>query len=33
MQLTYAIKFVADLDRAIAYHRDVLGLLLMFQSP
>jgi lactoylglutathione lyase len=33
MQLTYAIKFVADMDRAIAFHRDVLGLLLKFQSP
>jgi catechol 2,3-dioxygenase-like lactoylglutathione lyase family enzyme len=33
MQLTYAIKFVADMDRAIAFHRDVLGLSLRFQSP
>ena len=33
MQLTYAIKFVADMDRAIAFHRDVLGLPLKFQSP
>ena len=33
MQLTYAIKYVADMDRAIAFHRDVLGLPLKFQSP
>ena len=33
MQLTYAIKFVADMDRAIAFHRDILGLPLKFQSP
>lgn len=33
MQLTYAIKYVADMDRAVAFHRDVLGLPLKFQSP
>ena len=33
MRLTYAIKYVADMDRAIAFHRDVLGLTLQFQSP
>lgn len=33
MQLTYAIKFVADMDRSVAFHRDVLGLPLKFQSP
>ena len=33
MQLTYAIKFVADMDRAVAFHRDVLELSLKFQSP
>lgn len=33
MRLTYAIKFVADMDAAIAFHRDVLGLPLKFQSP
>jgi lactoylglutathione lyase len=33
MQLTYAIKYVADMDRAVAFHRDVLGLELKFQSP
>ena len=25
-KLTYAIKFVADMDRAIRFHRDTLGL-------
>ena len=33
MKMTYAIKFVADLDKAVAFHRDVLGLKLRFQSP
>ena len=33
MRLTYAIRYVADMDRALAYHRDVLGLDLAFQSP
>jgi len=33
MRLTYAIKYVADMDRAVAFHRDVLGLPLKFQSP
>ena len=33
MRLTYAIKFVADMDRAIAFYRDKLGLELKFQSP
>ncbi len=33
MQLTYAIKYVADMERSIAFHRDVLGLELKFQSP
>lgn len=33
MRLTYAIKYVADMDRAIAFHRDTLGLELKFQSP
>lgn len=33
MQLTYAIKFVADMGRAVAFHRDVLGLPLKFESP
>ncbi|HWI88413.1 MAG TPA: VOC family protein [Sphingomicrobium sp.] len=33
MRLTYAIKFVADMDRAVAFYRDKLGLPLGFQSP
>ena len=33
MQLSYAIKYVADMDKAIAFHRDVLGLELKFESP
>jgi predicted enzyme related to lactoylglutathione lyase len=33
MQLTYAIKYVGDMDRAVAFHRDTLGLPLKFQSP
>jgi lactoylglutathione lyase len=30
---TYAIKFVADMDHAVAFHRDVMGLTLRFASP
>ena len=33
MKLSYAIKYVADMDRAVAFHRDVLGLELKFASP
>jgi lactoylglutathione lyase len=33
MRLSYAIKYVADMDRAIAFHRDVLGLEVKFASP
>lgn len=33
MRMTYAIKFVADMDRAVSFHRDVLQLPLKFQSP
>ena len=33
MRLTYAIKFVDDMDRAITFYRDKLGLELKFQSP
>jgi|SRR5271165_740729 len=33
MKLNYVIKFVADMDRAVKFHRDVLGLALKFQSP
>jgi predicted enzyme related to lactoylglutathione lyase len=32
-RLTYAIKFVDDMDAAVAFHRDQLGLILKFQSP
>lgn len=33
MRLAYAIKFVADMEKAVAFHRDALGLPLAFQSP
>jgi catechol 2,3-dioxygenase-like lactoylglutathione lyase family enzyme len=33
MRLNYAIKFVADMDQAVAFYRDKLGLELKFQSP
>jgi predicted enzyme related to lactoylglutathione lyase len=33
MELSYVIKFVADMDRAVKFYRDVLGLPLKFQSP
>ena len=33
MRLSYAIKYVADMDAAIAFHRDVLGLQPKFSSP
>jgi lactoylglutathione lyase len=33
MKLTYAIHFVADMDRAVAFYRDTLGLPLKFTSP
>ena len=32
-RFSYAIAFVADMDRAVAFHRDVLGLALRFASP
>lgn len=32
-KLAYAIKFVADMDKAVRFHRDTLGLPLKFQSP
>lgn len=31
--LTYAIKFVADMDAAVAFHKSELGLPLRFRSP
>jgi len=33
MRLNYAIKFVSDMDAAIAFYRDALGFTLGFQSP
>jgi len=32
-KLSYVIEFVADMDRAVKFYRDVLGLTLKFQSP
>jgi predicted enzyme related to lactoylglutathione lyase len=32
-KLSYIIEFVADMDRAINFYRDVIGLRLKFQSP
>lgn len=32
-RLTYVMKYVADMDRAVRFHRDTLGLTLKFQSP
>src|SRR5262245_61267834 len=33
MKLSYAIKYVADMDKAVAFHRDTLGFQLKFASP
>ena len=33
LRLAYAIKYVADMERAIGFYRDTLGLGLKFQSP
>ena len=33
IKLSYAIHFVADMDRAVAFYRDTLGLALKFASP
>lgn len=33
LTLAYAIHFVADMDRAVAFYRDTLGLTLKFSSP
>jgi catechol 2,3-dioxygenase-like lactoylglutathione lyase family enzyme len=33
MRLTYAIKYVGNMDLAIAFYRDKLGLELKFESP
>jgi hypothetical protein len=32
-QVRYAIKFVADMDKAVKFYRDVLGLEVNFESP
>ena len=32
-QLRYAIKFVTDMDKAVKFYRDVVGLTLKFESP
>jgi catechol 2,3-dioxygenase-like lactoylglutathione lyase family enzyme len=32
-RLTYAIKYVADMERAVVFYRDTMGLPLKFQSP
>lgn len=32
-QLKYVIKFVADIEKAVKFYRDVLGLKLKFESP
>jgi lactoylglutathione lyase len=33
MKFTHVIKFVADMDAAVKFHRDTLGLPLKFASP
>jgi lactoylglutathione lyase len=33
IQLRYAIKFVSDMDKAVKFYRDVVGLQLKFESP
>ena len=33
MKLGYAIKYVGDMNRAVKFYRDVLGLQLKFESP
>ena len=33
MRFTYAIKFVDDMDRAVAFYRDHIGLSLKFATP
>jgi predicted enzyme related to lactoylglutathione lyase len=32
-KLKYIIEFVADMDRAVRFYRDVVGLTLKFESP
>jgi catechol 2,3-dioxygenase-like lactoylglutathione lyase family enzyme len=33
MRFAYAIKFVDDMDKAVTFYRDTIGLALKFQSP
>ncbi len=33
IHMSYAIKFVKDMDQAVQFYRDILGLPLKFQSP
>ena len=33
MRVNYAIIFVSDMDRSVAFYRDVIGLPLKFESP
>jgi lactoylglutathione lyase len=33
VKLSYVIEFVADMDRAVKFYRDTMGLPLKFQSP
>jgi lactoylglutathione lyase len=33
MHLSYVMKFVGDMNKAVAFYRDVVGLKLRFQSP
>jgi predicted enzyme related to lactoylglutathione lyase len=33
MRLSYAIKFVSDMESAVRFYRDTLGLTLRFESP
>lgn len=33
MRLNYAIKFVSDMEAAVGFYRDTLGMKLLFQSP
>jgi len=33
MRLSYVMKFVADMDTAVTFYRDQMGLKLRFQSP
>ena len=33
MRLSYAIVFVGDMNRSVAFYRDVIGLPLRFESP